>query len=526
MGETSLPPHYVPATVPELLRDRATRHPGRIAIVAASSGRHMPMSYAELDRTSDRVARWLVERWRLPRGSTVAWTLGNEDARAALVVFHAVLKAGLVNVPLNTRLTADELVQIAAHAHCRALIGAGARVPEVGFRLGLPLSHRVSLEDGSGLDKIVADADSTTLLPVPSRDDLASILYTSGTTGLPKGVEHTHESSVAAGICWADAMRLDAADVLQSPFPVFGGAGLHFNGLSVLWAGATFVVAGADTVAAWELISRWRTTVYVAVPTIYQYWLGHPGLAAADLSSLRLLDYGGASMPLPVIGQLRSALPGVRLMQTYGLTEGGPGGTYLPEEYAIERLGSLGSRGAGPFTRFRVIREDGSDVAAEEPGELVLKGPSIMRGYHRDPDATRAVFTDGWLRSGDVVRLDREGFLYLVDRKKDLIVRGGYNISSVEIESALLENPELVEAAVFGLPHPQLGEVVAAAVVTRAGADLDAESVRAAVARRLADFKVPRHVFIVSELPRNAAGKVMKRALSRQFSSFPPAPPR
>ena len=317
--------------------------------------------------------------------------------------------------------------------------------------------------------------DDTAALPTSERDDLASILYTSGTTGLPKGVEHTQESSLAAGIGWADAFRLTGADVLQSPFPIFGGAALHFNGVSSLWAGGTFVVATADTAASWSLVEQWRSTVYVAVPSIYQYWLAHPDLGAADLSSLRLLDYGGASMPLPVIVRLREAFPTVRLIQTYGLTEAGPGGTYLPEEYAIERLGSLGSRGAGRFTEFRVIREDGSDVDADELGELVLRGPSMMRGYHRDPEATRAVFVDGWLRSGDVVRFDTEGFLYLVDRKKDLILRGGYNISGVEIENALLKHPDIAEAAAFGMPHPILGETVAAAVVARPGTALSEE---------------------------------------------------
>jgi acyl-CoA synthetase (AMP-forming)/AMP-acid ligase II len=433
------------------------------------------------------------------------------------VLFHAVLKARLVNVPLNTRLTADEIIANAAHAGCQALVIGDATLLDVGSRLGLPTDRVIRIDDhgATGFDDLLRFADDSAPLPTVTRDDLASILYTSGTTGLPKGVEHTHESSLAAGISWADALRLAGADVLQSPFPIFGGAALHFNGLSSLWAGGTFVVATADTMSSWRLIDEWRSTVYVAVPSIYQYWLAHPDVGRADLASLRLLDYGGASMPLPVIERLRAALPSVRLMQTYGLTEAGPGGTYLPEEFAIERLGSLGSRGAGPFTEFRVIRDDGTEVAADEPGELVLRGPSMMRGYHRDPDATRAVFVDGWLRSGDVVRYDTEGFLYLVDRKKDLILRGGYNISSVEIESALLEHSAIAEAAVFGLPHAVLGETVAAAVVARAGAILSEEEVRAHASTLLADFKVPQRVFVLAELPRNAAGKVLKRQLAR-----------
>ena len=515
MPTSSLPPHYAPVTIPAVLRARAAADPDRVAVVAALGGRYASITYRELDEASDRLARMFVARWRLPAGSTVAWALGNGDARAALILFHAVVKARLVNVPLNTRLTVKEISDLVAHAQCHVLISNDDALLDAAQRVGIP-AERVVRVTGTGLtgfDEVLESVDPATVLPDSERDDLASILYTSGTTGLPKGVEHTQESSLAAGIGWADAFRLTGSDVLQSPFPIFGGAALHFNGLSSLWAGGTFVVATADTAASWELVERWRSTVYVAVPSIYQYWLAHPGVGAADLSSLRLLDYGGASMPLPVILRLRQAFPTVRLIQTYGLTEAGPGGTYLPEEYAIERLGSLGSRGAGRFTEFRVIRDDGTDVEADELGELVLRGPSMMRGYHRDPDATRAVFVDGWLRSGDVVRFDAEGFLYLVDRKKDLILRGGYNISGVEIENALLNHPDIAEAAAFGMPHPSLGETVAAAVVARAGTALSEEAVRAHAAAELADFKVPQRVILMTELPRNAAGKVLKRVL-------------
>jgi acyl-CoA synthetase (AMP-forming)/AMP-acid ligase II len=508
-----LPPHYAPVTIPELLRRRAVGQPERVAVVGAHAGAHVPLTYAELDQLSDELAAGLLRRWGLQRGASVGWVLDNRHGAAAVVLFHAVVKAGLVNVPLNSRLTVHELTEIAGHAACAALIVAEDSFGVVGERLGLDRVH--VLDDGPAYG-LAALLDTPVELPEAHRSDLASILYTSGTTGLPKGVEHTHESSIAAGIGWADAFRLRGSDVLQSPFPIFGGAALHFNGLSTLWAGGTFVIASADTRASWELVARWHASVYVAVPSIYQYWLADPDLPQAQLSSLRLLDYGGASMPGNVITDLSVAIPGVRLVQTYGLTEAGPGGTYLPEEYALDKLGSLGSRGAGPFTQFRVVREDGTDVEADESGELLLRGPSLMRGYHRDPEATQAVFLDGWLRSGDVVRVDAEGFLFLIDRKKDLILRGGYNISSVEIEHALSDHPDIAEVAAFGLAHPVLGETVAVAVVLRPGSDLSAEAVREHAALVLAGFKVPQHVVFLDELPRNAAGKVLKRVLAEQ----------
>ena len=513
-----LPRHYQPRTVPELLRRRTAAGPDRTAVVAASQGEFRSITYAELDRESDLLASVLIERWRLAPGSTVAWVLDNCDGADALVLYHAVLKAGLVNVPLNPRLTTLEMAEIAGHARVSALVGAGAATGELGERLGLAATHVVPVAPG-WRDIRPPDNQTRSSLPVTRPEDLASILYTSGTTGLPKGVEHTHESSVAAGISWSDAFRLTSSDVLQSPFPVFGGAALHFNALSSLWAGGTVVIDETDTARALERIESCRATVYVAVPSIYQYWLQSEQLARADLSSLRILDYGGASMPLAVIERLRAALPGVGLMQTYGLTEAGPGGTYLPEEYVAERLGSLGSRGAGPFTRFRVVRDDGTDVDAGQIGELVLRGPSVMRGYHRDPESTASVFLDGWLRSGDLVRMDEEGFAYLVDRRKDLIVRGGYNIASIEVENALTTHSDVVAAAAFGLPHEALGETVAAAVVLREDSTATADELLEHLRPQLARFKLPAVIHRVDELPRNAAGKVLKRELTARYSS-------
>jgi acyl-CoA synthetase (AMP-forming)/AMP-acid ligase II len=515
----SLPPHYAPVTVPALLRRRASQHPERVAAVAASSGRYRSLTYRELDEASDRLAAALIRHWRLPRGATVAWALDNDHGSDALVLFHALLKVGLVNVPLNTRLTPHEIAEIAGHAQASAVVATTAQLaalaPLAQDRLGLAGNRLLDLSGGWST---IAATEALAPQDEPNRTDLASILYTSGTTGLPKGVEHTHESSVAAGISWADAFRLTGNDVLQSPFPIFSGAALHFNALSSLWAGGTVVIDNTDVASALERIGEYRSTVYVAVPSIYQYWLRSDALATADLSSLRILDYGGASMPLAVIDRLRAALPDVGLMQTYGLTEAGPGGTYLPEEYAVQRLGSIGSRGAGPFTRFRIVRDDGTDVGPDEIGELVLRGPSIMRGYHRDPEATAAVFLDGWLRSGDLVRYDETGFAYLVDRRKDLILRGGYNISSVEVENAVVSHPDVVAAAAFGLPHPALGEVVAAAVVLRPEAQVTVADLLEHVTPLLASFKRPTKVFLVDDLPRNASGKVLKRELTARFN--------
>ncbi|GAA1870025.1 class I adenylate-forming enzyme family protein [Asanoa iriomotensis] len=486
------------------------RTPDARAVVGRSGrGSYHTLSYQDLDAAAGRVAGALAAAG-VRRGDRVGWVLDNGNGTDALVVYHAVLRLGAVNVPVNARLAPPEVEHILRHSGAR-LVLAGAQQRD---RVAAAPCDVVILDDADPLSSL----RGTPAPPVGGlRDtDPANLLYTSGTTGRPKGVLHTHGSSLAAAIGWSDAFRLTPHDVLQSPFPITSGAGLHFNALSCLWAGACVVVDDYDTAASLALIAEVAATVYVAVPSIYAYWLDSPALTGASLGSLRILDYGGASMPAALIERLRTAVPSAGLMQTYGLTEAGPGGCYLPEEYALTRLGSIGNRCAGPFTRVRVVDEDGADVGSGGTGELLLRGPSVMAGYYRDEEATAAAFTDGWLRSGDVVRVDEEGFLYHVDRRKDIIVRGGHNVASAEVEGALHAHPSVLEAAVIGVPHPRLGEDVYAVVVlsdSAVGPTPTVDDLIAHCRTLLADFKCPRRVEVVDALPRNAAGKVLKQRL-------------
>jgi acyl-CoA synthetase (AMP-forming)/AMP-acid ligase II len=223
-------------------------------------------------------------------------------------------------------------------------------------------------------------------------------------------------------------------------------------------------------------------------------------------------------MPTAFIKELRATFPGVGIMQTYGLTEAGPGGIYLPEDYVDEELGSVGNRAMGRYTTFRVVREDGTDVEADELGEFIIRGPSLMKEYFRDPDATAAAIRDGWLWTGDIVRVNERGFVYHVDRRKDLVIRGGYNISSAEVEAVLVEHPAVREAAVVAKPHPTLGEDTKAFVVLREGSEITVAELVSHCAKRLADWKVPRDIEYRAELPKNAAGKVLKRLLRDEAS--------
>jgi acyl-CoA synthetase (AMP-forming)/AMP-acid ligase II len=512
-----LPPRIGLRTIPDVLLRRVEEDPDAPAVTVRSGGRApSTLTRAELSSLAAAAAAGLQRRG-VGAGDRVAWLLDNEEGLEALVLYHATVALGAVNVPINTRLAPPEVGQIIDHSASEiVVVGARHRDRLAAVRSDGAVS--VIEVDAHG-DVLGALLDPRPCDPHQPHDaDPANLLYTSGTTGRPKGVLHTHGSSIAAGLSWSDAFRLTPGDVLQSPFPIFSGAGLHFNALSSLWAGAHVVIDGTDVDVALAGIAETGATVYVAVPSIYSYWLDSPVLGAVDLSTLRILDYGGASMPPVVIERLRAALPSAGLVQSYGLTEAGPGGTYLPEQFATARLGSIGAAGAGPFTSVRVVDGEGRDVPAGQLGELVLRGPSIMDGYHRDGTATADAFFDGWLRSGDLVRSDDEGFLFHVDRIKDLIVRGGFNIGSIEVEAVLARHPGVAEVAVFGVPHPTLGEDVAAAVAPRPGHTLDVEELVEHCRASLAAFKCPRRVVVVEPLPRNAAGKVDKRRLRTEHS--------
>jgi acyl-CoA synthetase (AMP-forming)/AMP-acid ligase II len=458
-------------------------------------------------RRVQRLAAALRERGVLP-GDRVAWALDNSCGVDAITLFHAVPWLGAVNVPINTRLVAAERADILARSNATFLISRDAdAIDHAGVA-------------SCSIESLVVDLDRRDIMFTPTPTDaeaVATILFTSGTTGRPKGVIHTHGSSLGAGISWAAAFGLGPADRLQSPFPVFSGAGLHFNGLNCLWSGAEFVIDDYDTSASLRLVQELQSTVYVAVPAIYSFWLDDPLCDATQLGSLRLLDYGGSAMAPPLIEMLRDRLPAVGLMQTYGLTEAGPGGTYLASENALTRLGSIGKDCAGDFMSVKVVDDDGNAAGPGKTGELLLRGAAVMDGYLDDPDATAAAFVDGWLRSGDIVRVDDDGYLYVVDRKKDIIVRGGFNVSSAEVEAALLANPQIQDVAVIAVPHDRLGEDIHAFVVLRPGRSVTEADVLTDVSDRLADFKRPRSVGLTDELPRNAAGKVQKHLLRAQW---------
>lgn len=501
-------------TIAELLQARARDLATHTALVGNDGhGKSRKLTYEELYRLSVGLGVQLerfVERTE-DHQPAIAWTYANSNALVAMVLHHAINTIGAVSVPINPASSATETRTILERTRAALLVGASDTLGHV--HTSVPTWPIDGLDDLGrfGATNLLDRATCSSTPETPS-----VILFTSGTTGRSKGVVHSHGTALAAGEGWRTAFGLRQTDTYQSMFPIYSGAGLHFSSLACLIAGATYVIDEARPISAsLARVEANRSTVYAAVPSIYQYWLAEEG-TDRDLSSLRLLDFGGSVMHRTTIEALRSMLPGVALVQTYGLTEAGPGGLYLPPECLDRKLGSIGSVGSGGL-KFRVdtgaSTESESDDHAGVVGELQFSGPSVMLGYLDDPEGTRQVFDGDWLRTGDLVRVDPEGYVYFVDRLKDLIIRGGFNISSIEVEETLMACPGVGQVAAFGVPHDHLGEVVGVALVPSVDLHLDPAGFREYATRNLARVKTPAWVVIMDELPLSSAGKVLKSNL-------------
>lgn len=506
------------ATTWSVLGQRAAAQPDTAVIIARyGTDDHVTTDHLRLHAQVRSLALALADRYGVGRGDRVLWALGNADGGHALTLYHAVALLGAVNVPVNIRSTAAEIRTLCRASEPTLCVAAPHLVDRV--REATAATVLPTRDAAECLHDLLANADAA-VTPACAPDDPVVLLYTSGTTGQPKGVVHTHATALAAAEGWADCFALTPRDRYQSPFPVFSGAGLHFSGLACLLAGACYIVDDFDAPGTAERLQTFGTTVFAAVPAVYRLLVDRAGerFTTATLPALRLFDYGGAPMPATLVAELAARFPDVALVQTYGLTEAGPGGTYLPAEYARSHIGALGLRPAGAATEVRVADDEGRDVPVDTPGELLLRGPAVMTCYYRDPAATAAAFHGDWLRSGDIVRRDADGFLHYVDRRRDLIIRGGFNISSIEVEEVLRRHADVTDAAVVATPNPVLGEDIAAFVTTTADAAVTQAQLLDHCANLLADYKVPQAVHVVAELPRNAGGKVRKPVL-RQWAA-------
>jgi len=501
----------------DLLGERARLMPDKEALVFVPTGERL--SYAELDARAEAWARLWVESWGLAKGDRVALLAHNSIEFVA--AYFAAGKSGVVLVPLSTRGTAHELAPILGDAAPRRLIyeeGFAETVADLRASAELEGWHSLDDEAGSLRAELAAHLGKR-LAPVAKEpDDLWCLLYTSGTTGRPKGVMVPHRMVLANGfdtaVCWD--LRPDDRSPIFTPLYHAGGLGAFL--LPIVTAGGTIVLhRGFEVGEVLRTIAEERCTVVLGVPTIYQMLLDSPELDELDLSHLRWFISGGAPMPPSLLAAYQER--GFVLRQGYGLTEVGVNCFTMTDEDSVRKKGSIGR----PLlmTEARILAEDGSEAADDEVGELCFRGPHVSLGYWHNPEATaEALDADGWFHTGDLARRDAEGFFYIAGRKKDMIISGGVNVYPIELETELAAHPGVRDVAVVGLPDPKWGETAVACVVADEG--ITAETLQEFLAPRLARFKIPRRFVFLAELPRTPYGKVVKGDLRRQLQGAAP----
>ncbi len=509
-------------TLGDLLRRSAARTPDKLAIACGT----IRWSYADFDRIADALAAGL---WRhgIVQGTRVAVLARNSHAFAAMR--FAVARLGAVFVPINFMLKAEEVAYILRHAGATMLATDSALAPVARAAAALDTAVRnlvwLPAEDPSeaqadmiGFDVLAAGNDRPPE-PAFSANDLAQIVYTSGTESSPKGAMLTHDAVLWEYVsCIADA-GVAHDDITLHALPLYHCAQLDvFFGPSI-YVGATNVITARpvpDNVL--PLIAAHRISSFFAPPTVWISLLRSPLFDTTNLASLRKGYYGASIMPVEVMRELAQRLPNVRLWNLYGQTEIAPLATMLGPEDQLRKPGSCGRPVLNVETR--VVDDAMRDVPSGVVGEIVHRSPQLMLGYFRDDERTAAAFHGGWFHSGDLATIDDEGYITVVDRKKDMIKTGGENVASREVEEIIFRLPEVSEVAVVGVPHPRWVEAVIAVVVVKSGRSLTQDQVLAHCAVSMATFKAPKSVVFVDSLPKNPSGKLLKRQLRQELAAL------
>jgi long-chain acyl-CoA synthetase len=481
----------------------AGRHPGRVAVRLDEQ----VLRYRDLDEASARAASWLAGRG-IAAGDRVGLMCPNVPE--FVVLYHGILRAGAIVVPMNPLLKAREVdyyLNDSGAALALAWHGVAGEATEGAKR--------------AGTDFVVVEPDGfaaalDTCEPAPAVADRASsdtavILYTSGTTGQPKGAELTHGNLLQnVEVTSSTLLRLQPADVVFGALPLFHSFGQTVGMGCAIAAGACLtLITRFEPARALEIIKRDQVTVLPGVPTMYAAILHQAGGSAGDVASLRLCVSGGAAMPVELLRAFEREF-GCMILEGYGLSETSPVASFNHPDRP-RKPGTIGQPISG--VQMRVQNDEGKPLPYGDVGEIAIRGHNVMKGYWGRPDETAEVLEGGWLRTGDLGREDAEGYFSIVDRKKDMIIRGGLNVYPREVEEVLYEHPAVAEAAVIGISDDMLGEEVAAVVTLKPGACATPDELREHVKKQLAAYKYPRFVWIAAELPHGDTGKILKRAI-------------
>ncbi len=486
------------------LIDSAQRGAERPAVRLDDAG----LSYGALADLTAHVAG-LLRRHGIKPGDRVGIMLPNVPEFA--LAYYGVLRAGGIVVPMNVLLKRREVAFYLSDPGARVVLAWQEFEDEA--RAGAEEAGAECIVVGpSEFEQLLAAAPPVRDIAAKVGSDTAVILYTSGTTGRPKGAELTHANLRRNVEVMTQIFSIGPEDVILGALPLFHAFGQTCALNAAIAAGGCLsLIPRFDAGRALEIIERDRVNVFEGVPTMYSALLARSDAAERDVSSLRLCVSGGAALPVEVLRAFERTFECV-VLEGYGLSETSPVASFNHPDRE-RKPGSIGTPIDG--VEMKVVDEVGDEVPAGDVGEIVIRGHNVMKSYWQRPDATAdAITTDGWFRTGDLGRVDGDGYLFIVDRKKELIIRGGYNVYPREIEEVLYEHPAVHECAVIGIPHPSLGEEVGAAVALKPGVEATADELRSYAKSQVAAYKYPRHVWLVDALPKGATGKILKREIT------------
>jgi long-chain acyl-CoA synthetase len=482
----------------QLLTDSAQREPANQVAIKLDDAE---LTYAQLDGASAHVAGLLGDHG-LEAGDRVGIMLPNVPYFP--VCYYGVLRAGGVVVPMNVLLKKREVAFYLKDSGAKLLFAWD------GFAEDAEAGAECLLVKQGEFEQQVGAAEPITEIAPAGDEDTAVILYTSGTTGQPKGAELTHENLRRNAEAARGLFGLSSDAVTLGALPLFHSFG-QTCGLNATIGGGGMLtlIPRFDPGKALEIIQRDRVNIFQGVPTMYGAILHHPGHEGVDTSSLVVCASGGSAMPVELMRGFEEAF-GCKVLEGYGLSESSPVASFNHPDRE-RKPGSIGTPIEG--VEMKVVDEEGGEVPQGDVGEIVIRGHNIMKGYWNRPGATEETVRDGWLHTGDLGNVDEEGYFFIVDRKKDMIIRGGYNVYPREIEEVLYEHPAVREAAVLGIPHDEYGEEVGAAVALKEGAEVSAEELRDFVKEQVAAYKYPRQIWFVDDLPKGPTGKILKREI-------------
>jgi acyl-CoA synthetase (AMP-forming)/AMP-acid ligase II len=518
-----------PETIREILKGNAGDFPDREGLVSPlyRTGQWVRHTWKEIDQITDQLAIGLAALG-LKKGQKLAFM--HRNSAECYYAYLSIHKIGAMFVPINVRLVAREVEYIVGHSDADFIMFGSDFIP-------LLDQIRGKIRNLKGCVCIEKEGESIPSWAVPftrllkshgtpiaiaiNPEDEADLIYTSGTTGRPKGVVLNQANKLACGrmegAAWGIRRQRYKWPRLQNSFPFFTSTGVSSVMMPWLYYGFTVILEPTfDVIQTLETIQRERSTIYFAAPSMLIFILDHPRLKEFNTSSIRSVIYGGSAMPEEVIRRLFETWPGVKVYNAYGLTEGGTGGICLDAADAMTKHGSIGLPWP-PDQEARILDDRDQDMGVREVGEIVIRGPNVMREYYKDPESTREVLRKGWLHTGDLGYYDEDGYFYYTDRKKDMIVRGGLKVYPLEVENVLYEHHAVKQCAVVAKPHPKLGEDVLALVVLVKGKHISAEELIDFCSNKLADFKRPREIRFVKSIPTNAMGKVDKKAIRATY---------